>query len=44
MIWTAGWLVDWLKSRPRLLWTIDFSFAGVFAFFAVKIAFTQGRS
>lgn len=44
MIWTAGWLVDWLKSRPRLLRTIDFSFAGVFAFFAVKIAFTQGRS
>lgn len=43
MVWSAGWLVSWLKQRPRLLRSIDYSFAGVFAFFAVKIALTQGR-
>jgi threonine/homoserine/homoserine lactone efflux protein len=36
-------LVTWLKARPRVLRGIDFSFAGVFAFFAVKIALTQGK-
>lgn len=44
MVWSAGWLVDWLRNRPRLLRGIDYSFAGVFAFFAVKIALTQGRT
>jgi threonine/homoserine/homoserine lactone efflux protein len=43
MIWVAERFVTWLKARPRFLRGIDFSFAGVFAFFAVKIAFTQGR-
>lgn len=44
MVLSADWLVSWLRSRPRLLRGIDYSFAGVFAFFAVKIAMTQGRS
>lgn len=43
MIWGAEKLVGWLKARPRVLRGIDFSFAGVFAFFALKIAFTQGK-
>jgi threonine/homoserine/homoserine lactone efflux protein len=44
MILGAEKLVDWLKSKPRVMRGIDFSFAGVFAVFAVKIALTQGRS
>jgi threonine/homoserine/homoserine lactone efflux protein len=36
-------LVQWLKARPKILRGIDYSFAGVFAFFAFKIALTQGR-
>jgi threonine/homoserine/homoserine lactone efflux protein len=36
-------LVTWLKARPRVLCGIDYSFAGVFAFFALKIALTQGK-
>jgi threonine/homoserine/homoserine lactone efflux protein len=43
LIWMAERFVDWLKARPRVLRSVDFSFAGVFAFFAVKIALTQGR-
>ena len=36
-------LVGWLKARPQVLRRIDYSFAGVFALFALKIAFTEGR-
>ena len=36
-------LVTWLKARPKILRGIDYSFAGVFAFFAFKIAVTQGK-
>jgi threonine/homoserine/homoserine lactone efflux protein len=36
-------LVKWLKARPRVLRGIDFTFAGVFAIFALKIAFTEGK-
>ncbi len=43
LILGAEKLVDWLKTRKRVLRGIDFTFAGVFAIFAVKIAFTQGR-
>jgi threonine/homoserine/homoserine lactone efflux protein len=43
MILGAERLVGWLKSRPKVLRGIDFTFAGVFAFFALKIATTQGR-
>lgn len=43
MILAAERLVGWLRARPRVMRGIDFTFAGVFAFFALKIAFTQGR-
>jgi threonine/homoserine/homoserine lactone efflux protein len=43
MILGAERLVTYLRERPRVLRGIDFSFAGVFAFFAVRIALTQGR-
>jgi threonine/homoserine/homoserine lactone efflux protein len=43
MILGAEKLVNWLKSRPRVLRGIDYSFAGVFAFFAFKIVMTQGK-
>jgi threonine/homoserine/homoserine lactone efflux protein len=43
MILGAERLVGWLKTRPGFLRAIDYSFAGVFAFFAVKILTTQGR-
>lgn len=36
-------LVLWLKQRPKILRSIDYSFAGVFAFFAFKIVLTQGK-
>ena len=44
MILGAEKLVTWLKNRPRVMRGIDYTFAGVFAIFALKIAFTQGRS
>jgi threonine/homoserine/homoserine lactone efflux protein len=44
MILGAEGLVTYLKVRPRVLRGIDFTFAGVFAFFALKIALTQGKS
>jgi threonine/homoserine/homoserine lactone efflux protein len=43
MIFGAEKLVVWLKTKPRVMRGIDFTFAGVFAIFALKIAFTQGR-
>lgn len=43
MILGAEKLVHWLKARPMFLRSIDYSFAGVFAFFAFKIALTQGK-
>ena len=43
LIWGAEKFVDWLKARPRILRSVDYSFAGVFAFFALKIVLTQGE-
>jgi threonine/homoserine/homoserine lactone efflux protein len=43
MILGAEHLVDWLKARPKVLRGIDYTFAGMFAFFAVKVALTQGK-
>lgn len=43
LILGAERVVNWLKSRPRVLRGIDYSFAAVFAFFAFRIAMTQGR-
>ena len=44
MILGAEKLVGWLKTRKRVLRGIDFTFAGVFALFALKIAFTEGKN
>lgn len=43
MILGAERVVDGLKSRPRLLRTIDWLFAGVFSAFALRILAAQGR-
>jgi threonine/homoserine/homoserine lactone efflux protein len=43
MVLGAEKLVIWLKGRPKVLRGIDYTFAGVFAFFALKIATTQGK-
>jgi threonine/homoserine/homoserine lactone efflux protein len=43
MILGAEKLVTWLKDKPKVMRGIDYSFAAVFAVFAVKIALTQGR-
>jgi threonine/homoserine/homoserine lactone efflux protein len=39
----AGQLVAWLKGRPRVLRVIDWLFASVFAYFAVRILAAQNR-
>lgn len=44
MILGAEKLVTWLKNKPRVMRGVDYSFASVFAVFALKIALTQGRS
>ncbi len=43
MILGAEKLVHYLKKKPRIMRGIDYSFAAVFAIFAIKIAFTQGK-
>jgi threonine/homoserine/homoserine lactone efflux protein len=43
LIWGAEKVVVWLKARPMVLRGVDYSFAGVFAFFAFRIAMTQGK-
>jgi threonine/homoserine/homoserine lactone efflux protein len=43
MIAGAEKLVGYLKSRPRIVRRIDYSFAAVFAFFALSIAFTKAK-
>jgi threonine/homoserine/homoserine lactone efflux protein len=43
LILGAERVVDWLKKRPQVLRGIDYSFAGVFGFFAVKILTTHTR-
>lgn len=43
MILGAEQLVNWLKNKPRVVRGVDYTFAGVFALFALKIALTQGR-
>jgi threonine/homoserine/homoserine lactone efflux protein len=39
----ADWLAAWLRRNERAMRTIDYSFAGVFSVFAVKILLTQVR-
>ena len=43
VILTADWLSAWLQRRKRVKRGIDYTFAGVFSIFAVKILFTQTR-
>jgi len=43
LILGAERVIAWLKRRPRFLRGIDFTFAGVFGFFAFKILTTQAR-
>ena len=43
MILGAERLIGFLKGRRRVLRAIDWTFAGVFGFFAVHILSTQGR-
>jgi threonine/homoserine/homoserine lactone efflux protein len=43
LILGAERVIGWLKARPGVLRGIDYTFAGVFGFFAFKILTTQGR-
>lgn len=43
VILTADWLSAWLQRRKHVMRAIDYTFAGVFSIFAVKIFFTQAR-
>ena len=43
LILGAESVIGWLKARPGILRAIDYTFAGVFGFFAFKILTTQGR-
>ena len=43
VILTADWLSAWLQRRKSVMRGIDYTFAGVFSIFAVKILFTQTR-
>ena len=43
VILTADGLSGWLQRRKSVMRGIDFTFAGVFSIFAVKILFTQTR-
>ena len=43
LILAADKVIAGLKSRPRVMRALDFSFAGLFGAFALKILATQGR-
>ena len=43
MILGAERLIETLKARPKIMRGIDYTFAGVFGAFAVKILATQGK-
>lgn len=43
VILTADWLSSWLQRKKSVMRAIDYTFAGVFSVFAVKILFTQTR-
>ncbi len=43
VILTADWLSAWLQRRKSVMRAIDYTFAGVFSIFAVKILFTHAR-
>ncbi|MCA1406990.1 LysE family translocator [Ensifer sp. IC3342] len=43
VVLAADWLAAWLQKNKRFMRALDFSFAGVFSVFAVKIFVTQAR-
>ena len=43
IIFMANILSSWLQANRKVLRAIDYTFAGVFSIFAVKILFTQAR-
>jgi threonine/homoserine/homoserine lactone efflux protein len=43
IVLAADFLSGWLQSNPKVLRGIDYTFAGVFSIFAVKILLTQSR-
>ncbi|MHB0950704.1 MAG: LysE family translocator [Allorhizobium sp.] len=43
IVLAADKLSAWLQGNPKVLRAIDYTFAGVFSIFAVKILFTQAR-
>ena len=43
MILAAEKVIDTLRARPRIMRAIDYSFAGIFGAFAVKILATQAK-
>jgi threonine/homoserine/homoserine lactone efflux protein len=43
VVLTAQWLSGWLQRNRGVLRGIDYTFAGVFSLFAVKIWMTQAR-
>ncbi|MBB4186778.1 LysE family translocator [Sinorhizobium terangae] len=43
VVLAADWLAAWLQKNRRFMRALDFSFAGVFSVFAVKIFVTQAR-
>jgi len=43
IIFMADVLSSWLQANRKILRAIDYTFAGVFSIFAVKILFTQAR-
>lgn len=42
-VYAADKVANWLKSNPKVMRVMDYSFAGVFSLFAVRILLTQGR-
>ena len=43
VVLTADRLASWLQGNKRVMRGLDYSFAGVFSIFAMKIFFTQAR-
>lgn len=43
VVFTADWLASWLQRNTGVMRALDFSFAGVFSVFAVKIFMTTAR-
>lgn len=43
VVLAADWLTTWLQQKKRVIRAIDYSFAGVFFVFALKIFLTQAR-